>query len=96
LKITLSKNATCGKVPIPAGEYWVTLQSDTQQIILMARGSDIKIPATRRRTASKGKSTTVSFYAGGGPVWSLVVCVPKFGEWVSFIELLSDGKEEKK
>jgi hypothetical protein len=95
VKITIPKEAVCGKAVIPAGEYWVALQSDSQQILLAAQGRDIKIPATRRRTASKTKTTTVSFYAGGGPIWSLVISTPKYGEWVSMLEM-QDGSREKR
>ncbi len=95
MKITIPKEAVCGNAVIPPGEYWVALQSDAQQILLAAQGRDVKIPATRRRTASKTKTTTVSFYAGGGPIWSLVVNTPKHGEWVSMLEL-QDGTKDKK
>jgi len=94
VKITVARDATCGKAVIPAGEYWVALQADSQQILLVARGTDIKLPATRRRTATKSKSTSVQFYAGGGPIWSLVINVPKQGEWVALLELTSDKDKD--
>jgi hypothetical protein len=87
MRITVGKDAKCGDVFIPKGDYWVTLQSDTQQLLLASGGKDIKIPATRRRTKAKTRVTTVTFFSVGGPVWSLVVSTPQYGEYVAFVEV---------
>jgi hypothetical protein len=89
VKINIPRDALVGKVMIPRGDYMVSLQSDTQQLLLVGGGKDIKIPAIRRRNEPKGKSKTiqVSFYSGGGNTWSLIVSAPKQGEWIAYIEL---------
>lgn len=94
MKVTLSKDGMCGKVMIPKGEYMVSLASDTQQIVLSGGGKTYKIPAVKRRAAAKTKVTTVSFYSGGGPSWSLLVCTPKFGEWIAMIELGANSRDK--
>jgi hypothetical protein len=86
MKIQIKNDAVSGKVVIPKGEYWVSLNNEAQQIFLTAGGKDLKIPATKRRSTAKTKTTTVVFYSGGGTTWSLVVNTPKHGEWVAFIE----------
>jgi hypothetical protein len=86
LRITLSRNATCGKVTLEKGEYWVALQAEASQIQLLAGGRTFKVPAVRRRAKVRGKTVQVSFYSGGGPQWSLVVADPKMGEWIALIE----------
>ncbi len=98
MRITIGKDAKCGEVFIAKGDYWVTLQSDTQQIMLASSGKDTKIPATRRRTKAKTRVTTVTFYSVGGPVWSFVVSTPQYGEYVAFLELdvVREDKDEKK
>lgn len=90
MRITLSKTANCGAVELAAGDYWVSLNADSSQIFLIAGGRDFKLPATRRRVKVRTKSTTVSFYSGGGDLWSLVVTSPKLGEWISLIEYKRD------
>lgn len=98
MKVTLSKDGVCGKVNIPKGEYLVALASDTQQMVLTGGGKQFKIPAVRRRATGKTRVTTVTFYCGGGPTWSLLVTTPKFGEWIAMIELGVAGprNEEKR
>ena len=86
MKISIPKDAVCGTVMIPLGDYWVSLQSETGEINLTGHGRDIRIKATRRRVKANSKITTVQFYNGGGKQLSLVVSTPKFGEWVSFLE----------
>jgi hypothetical protein len=86
VRIKVPNNATCGNVPIPANEYWVSLNSDAGEIALSAGGKDIRIKATRRRANVNAKTTSVQFYSGGGKVWSLIIVVPKGGEWLALIE----------
>ena len=96
MKVTLSKDALCGKILVPKGEYMVALASDTQQLVLTGGGKQYKIPAVRRRANAKTKVTTVTFYSGGGSTWSLLVSTPKFGEWISMMELGTAGAREEK
>ncbi len=97
MKVTIGKDALCGKVMVPKGEYMVSLASDTQQIVLTGGGKQYKIPAIKRRSVGKTKVTTVTFYSGGGPSWSLLISTPKFGEWISMLELgATGGREEKR
>lgn len=97
MKVTISKDAQCGQVFIPAAEYMVALASDTSEIVLTGSGKQYKIPAIKRRQQARTKVTSVSFYSGGGPLWSLVLSTPKFGEWVSMIEYgVSLEKKDKK
>jgi hypothetical protein len=86
MRIQIKEDAMCGKAPIPKGEYLVSLQSDSQQINLVAGGKTFKLPATRRRATSKVRTESVTFYSGGGKSWSLVVNTPKHGEWIAMIE----------
>jgi hypothetical protein len=95
MKIQLNKNAVCGKVFIPKGEYLVALQAEAGVFSLTGAGLDIKIPATRRRMDSKTKTTSVNFYSGGGTTWSLIVNTPKFGEWIAMMDLNGVEKPEK-
>ncbi len=92
MKVTISRDAICAKVAVPAGEYMVALATDTQQMILTGGGKQVKIPAVRRRSSAKTKVVTVTFYSGGGNQWSLVVSTPKFGEWIAMMELESRRK----
>ncbi len=87
MKITITRDATCAKVAVPAGEYLVALATDTQQMVLTGGGKQFKVPAIRRRSSAKTRVTTVTFYSGGGTSWSLVVSTPKFGEWIAMMEL---------
>jgi hypothetical protein len=87
MKIQIGKDALCHQLAIPAGEYWVSLNSDSGFITLTAGGKDLKIPATKRRAKSKAKIDAVQFYCGGGKMWSLIVTTPKYGEWVALVEL---------
>jgi hypothetical protein len=89
MKIQITRDARSGKTPIPKGDYWVSLNSDSAEMNLAGGGKDIRIPAKRRRAKVNNKTTQVSFYSGGGPIWSLVVIAPKYGEWVAFVEFTS-------
>ncbi|MBC7693510.1 MAG: hypothetical protein H7222_17220 [Methylotenera sp.] len=86
MKIQLSKDAVCGIIEIPKGDYLASLGSDNGQIVLVGGGRDFKIPAVRRRANVKTKRTTVTFSGGGGKIWSLVIASPKLGEWISMIQ----------
>lgn len=94
-KIQIKNDAVSGKTVIPKGEYLVSLQTDSHQIHFVAGGKTIKVPATKRRSTSKVRTTTVTFYSGGGKSWSLVITTPKNGEWIAMIEY-SMSKEGKK
>jgi hypothetical protein len=37
----------------------------------------------------KTKTTSISFYSGGGRTWTLMVTTPKYGEWVTFIDYIT-------
>lgn len=91
MKITVSKDATCGKIPVQSGEYMVALATDTQSMTLTGGGKQIKIPATKRRSAGKTRVTTVSYYNAGGSAWSLLIQTPKFGEWIALLEVVKTG-----
>jgi hypothetical protein len=86
MKIKIKSDATCGKVFIPTGEYWVAFNPDARSIALVAGGKNLVIPAVRRRATVKVRITTVQFYCGGGTQWSLVVDTPKHGQWLALIE----------
>jgi hypothetical protein len=86
MKIHVKEDATSGKTVIPKGEYMVSLQTDNQQINLVAGGKTLKLAATKRRATSKVRTTSVNFYSGGGKSWSLIVNTPKNGEWIAMIE----------
>ena len=93
MKVTINKDSTCGKVDVPMGEYMVALASDTGQLVLVGGGKTHKIPAVRRRSAGKTRTTTVALIPGGGSCYSLVMSTPKQGEWVSMLEV-SGGKNK--
>ena len=92
MKISLTKDALSGDVPIPRGEYWVSLQSETRTIVLAGQGKDYKIPALRRRAKVNAKTAQVQFYSGGGPTWSIVIVAPKHGEWIASVTYKDLGK----
>jgi hypothetical protein len=96
MKVSISKESTCGKVDVPAGDYMVALASDTGQLVLVGGGKTHKIPAVRRRTAGKTRTTTVSLIPGGGSQYSLVMSTPKQGEWIAMLEVKGGKKDEKK
>ena len=96
MRITIPKDAKSGNTEIPKGEYWVSLHSETQQIFLSAGGRDFKLMATRRKTKSRYKTTTVTFFSAGGAFWSLVVATPKYGEWYVLIELGGEKQRERR
>jgi hypothetical protein len=87
MKVPFARDGHSGKIDIPKGDYWVTLRSDSQEIILSARGKDIRLPAKKRKTKVNAKTTQVSYFSGGGTTWTLMVVAPKYGEWVTFIEV---------
>jgi len=95
VKITLTKDALCGKIQIPGGEYMVALASDSSTMILTGGGKQFKLPALKRRATAKSRVTTVMFYNGGGTTWSLIVSTPKHGEWISMMEYVL-GREQKR
>ena len=92
MKIQISRDAHCGKLAIPKGDYWVSMLTDGGEISFVGGGKDYKIPAKKRRATVKSKTTQISFYSGGGRIWSLVVSTPKFGEWIALIEYDTDLK----
>jgi hypothetical protein len=94
VKIKIIKDASCGKVFIPPGEYWVALAADSGTMTLVAGGRNLTIPAVKRRTTGKSKSTSVTFYSGGGNFWSLIVDTPKSGQWIATIEYSNSSKKE--
>jgi hypothetical protein len=95
MKVTINKNSVCGKVDLPSGEYMVSLAADTGQLVMAGGGKTFKIPAVRRRTSGKTRTTTVNLIPGGGSTYSIVMSTPKQGEWVSMLEV-SGGKEKEK
>lgn len=86
MRLTFRKNATSGMIPIPAGEYWISLSHESGEIKLTAGGKDIRIKATRRRVQARTRVLNIQLVSGGGRIWSLVISTPKHGEWVAFIE----------
>lgn len=97
MKVTIGKNSVCGKVEVPSGEYMVALASDTGRLVLVGGGKSRKIPAVRRRTAGKTRTTTVALIPGGGALYSLVLSTPKHGEWIAMMEVAGGkGKGDKK
>jgi hypothetical protein len=92
MKITIGVHASSGAVQIPPGEYWVSLAAEAGEMTLSAKGQDIRIRATKRKTKTNAKTTTTSYYSGGGRQWSLVVTKPKQGEWVAFIDVNGPAK----
>ena len=86
MKIHVKEDAMSGKTTIPKGEYSVSLQTDSQQINLIAGGKTLKLVATKRRATFQVHTTSINFYSGGGKSWSLVVNTPKNGEWIAMIE----------
>ena len=87
MRIRIDQNAACGNLIIPSGEYMVALRTDIQQFQLTGAGQDYTLPAIRRKSSSKVRTETVSFYSGGGRTWTLLIQTPKFGEWIAMLEL---------
>lgn len=96
MKVTISKDSSCGKVEVPSGEYMVALATDTGQFALVGGGKTYKVPCVRRRTSGKTRTTTVNLISGGGSSYSLVMSTPKLGEWVAMFEVMGARKDEKK
>ena len=86
MKITLARDAICGELSIPKGDYFAAL-GETGFILLTGAGKTHKLKATKRRAASKTKTIQVAWYCAGGVTWSLVVTTPKHGEWISMLDL---------
>jgi hypothetical protein len=95
MRIAILKKAISGGVMIPPGEYWVHLRPDTQEIALLAHGMDLAIPATRRSHRTRARNEAVMFYSSGGTIWSLIVMVPKLGEWIALIDYRTDKYKGK-
>ena len=92
--IRIEKEAHSGNTVIPAGEYTVSVKSDTRQINLEGAGRDIEIYAVGRPTKGTVRSVDVQFTpGGGGSNWSLLVKTPKMGEYLAAITYGSDKKE---
>jgi hypothetical protein len=95
-KISLEHDALAGPTLIPKGDYVVQLATDIQMITLSGPGKEYRVPAVKRRSSVRGKGTQVSFRSGGGPVWSIIVSVPKYGEWIGMIEYQISAKHGEK
>jgi len=89
MKINLTRDALCGAITVPRGEYWVSLNHEAGEMTLSAGGKDLRIKATRRRAQGRTRRTTIIFASGGGRIWSLAINTPKYGEWVAFMEYQS-------
>ncbi len=85
MKIQVKQDATCADVEIPAGEYWVSL-GDGGVIQLTGRGQDYRVQGQKRPSPRQLKTTSVQYYSLGGPSWTLVVAVPRRGEYFVFIK----------
>ncbi len=91
MQIRVTRNSVCGAIEVPAGEYLVAVSADGRQIKLTGHGLDIALPAVRRKAQGKGRVDSVTFFNGGGKTWSIVVNLPKQGEWVAMVEATSGG-----
>lgn len=95
MKVTLKSTATAGTVSIEPGEYLVTARADIMAIQLVGRGKDYLVPAIRRPLRAKGgprgRGISVSFYSLGGGQWSLLVAVPKQGEFLATLKYHEQG-----
>lgn len=96
MKITLTRNSTCGTVELPAGEYLISLALDTGTLTLAGGGKTLKIPAVRRRRIAKTRTMVVTIMPGGGSSYSLIVSTPKHGEWIAMLEVDSGKLKELK
>lgn len=84
--IRIERAALCGNITIPAGNYTVSVRSDSRQINLEGAGKDIEIPAVGRPTRRNVRSVDVQFVLGGGSdVWTLLVKTPKMGEYMATV-----------
>jgi hypothetical protein len=85
-RIVLKGDAVAGNLMIQAGEYAVTVLTDRSSLQLTGRGVDYLIPAVRRPNRNKASRTiSLQFYSLGGGNWSIVMCLPKRGEWIASI-----------
>lgn len=94
MKITIKEDGACGKVTIPRGEYWAS-KGEGSLIILVGGGKTYQLPAVKRRSVAKSKTTQVCFFNGGGTSWSLVIMTPNQGEWMALIECGKSTKDKK-
>jgi hypothetical protein len=92
MQVKFKGEGTSGKVIIPPGEYWVSLNGSGGEILLAGGGKTYRIQGTQRRTQAKCRSTTVVFQSGGAKVWSLIISTPKYGEWIALIDVKEDKK----
>lgn len=91
--IVIEKEARCGATNIPAGEYSVSLRTDSRQISLEGQGREIAINAIGRPNKGIVRSLDVQFVpSGGANTWSLLVKTPKMGEYFSTINYESGRK----
>lgn len=91
MKIQIKNISVSGGLEIQPGEYLVSLRPEQGTIQLSGKGVDFQLPAVKRKSQSKSKVTEIQFYAMGGGNWSLVVYVPKRGEYVSFLQVKRTG-----
>lgn len=94
MKITLKSAASIGTVQVDPGEYLVSARTDVVAIQLVGRGKDYLLPAIKRpapRGKKPARSTSVSFYSLGGGQWSLVLTVPKHGEFLCTLKYEEKG-----
>ncbi len=96
MKISINKDSTCGKVDVAAGDYMVALASDTGQLVFTGGGKTHKVPAVRRRSAGKTRTTTVNLIPGGGSTYSVVMSTPKQGEWIAMFEVVGGKNKDLK
>lgn len=89
MKILLKENAVCADVEIPAGEYMVSL-GDGGTIQLVGRGKDYRVQGQKRPSRRETKTTSVQFYSMGGPTWTLVIAVPRRGEFFVFLKYVKE------
>lgn len=90
MKIMLKAQASIGDLQIPAGEYFVGIQTDTREITLTGHGQNYRVPAIKRPSKAKNRVTDVQLYSMGGPTWTLLVKTPPQGEYVAFVKYEKD------
>jgi hypothetical protein len=88
MKIRLKRTAEAAGKEIPAGEYNVGIQTETREIILAGGGKDYRLPAIKRKQNVKVRVTDVTFYSGGGTIWTIQVKTPPRGEWIANIKYI--------
>ncbi|NOX98992.1 MAG: hypothetical protein GXP30_04540 [Verrucomicrobia bacterium] len=91
--IQINRLALCGSTAIPAGNYTVSVRSDSRQINLESGGRDVEISAIGRPNKGNVRSLDVQFVPGGGSdIWTLLVKTPKMGEYMATITYAADKK----